>query len=151
MRNQHAGDVVPGAGALDRMAGGLSGGPAQPAPGWRRRAALGLGVAIVAILVWSVLFLAGAPGSFAMLVASLLSGLAATLASQPVTPSPPASVEPALPAESLRRLRHDLRGILSPALMTADRLLMTTQDPVAKRAAETMVETIERAEKRLAG
>ncbi len=50
---------------------------------------------------------------------------------------------------ALSRLRHDLRGILSPALLLADRLL-TSQDPLAKRTAETMILTIERAEKALA-
>ncbi len=45
-------------------------------------------------------------------------------------------------------MRHDLRGILSPALLTADRLT-TSQDPVARRAGETMVATIDRAEARL--
>lgn len=45
-------------------------------------------------------------------------------------------------------MRHDLRGILSPALLTADRLT-TSQDPVARRAGETMVATIDRAEERL--
>ena len=122
------------------------------AVGWRRRAALGLGVAVVALLVWAMLRLAGASDGAAMFVAAVLSGATASLASQPVTPAAaPLPVEPDLPAETLKRLRHDLRGILSPALMTADRLLMTTGDPLAKRAAETMVDTIERAEKRLAG
>ena len=51
--------------------------------------------------------------------------------------------------QALSRLRHDLRGILSPALLLADRLL-TSQDPLAKRTAETMILTIERAEKALA-
>ncbi len=46
------------------------------------------------------------------------------------------------------QLRHDLRGILSPALLTADRL-SNSQDPLARRAAETMIATIERAEIRL--
>lgn len=45
-------------------------------------------------------------------------------------------------------LRHDLRGILSPALLTADRLAMS-QDPVARRAGEAMISTVERAEARL--
>ncbi len=52
-------------------------------------------------------------------------------------------------AQASSRLRHDLRGILSPALLLADRLLMS-QDPLSKRTAETMILTIERAEKALA-
>ena len=47
------------------------------------------------------------------------------------------------------RLRHDLRGILSPALLLADRL-QASSDPLAKRAADAMIGTIERAEKALA-
>ena len=46
------------------------------------------------------------------------------------------------------QLRHDLRGILSPAMLTADRLT-TSQDPLMRRAAEAMISTVERAEERL--
>ncbi len=123
---------------------------ARPGRAWRRRGALGLGVAVVGLLVWSILSLSGADEGIAAFAAAAVSGLTASLASRPVTPVSAPSVEP-IETETLKRLRHDLRGILSPALMTADRLLMTTQDPIAKRAAQTMVETIERAEKRLAG
>ena len=49
----------------------------------------------------------------------------------------------------LSHLRHDLRGILSPALLLADRLSMS-EDPMAKRTAEAMIRTIERAEQALA-
>ncbi len=45
-------------------------------------------------------------------------------------------------------LRHDLRGILSPAYLTAERLL-NHADPVAKRAGEMMMKTIEKASERL--
>ncbi len=47
------------------------------------------------------------------------------------------------------RLRHDLRGILSPALLLADRLAMSP-DPNASRTAEAIIQTIERAEAALA-
>jgi len=46
-------------------------------------------------------------------------------------------------------LRHDLHGILSPALLTADRLL-NSPDPSVRRAGEVMVRTVERATARLA-
>jgi type II secretory pathway component PulJ len=46
-------------------------------------------------------------------------------------------------------LRHDLNGILSPALLSADRLL-DSQDPVARRAGEVMVRTVERTTARMA-
>ena len=41
-------------------------------------------------------------------------------------------------------LRHDLRGVLSPALMMSDRLL-NHQDPAVQRAGQTVVRSIERA------
>ena len=119
-----------------------------------RRAGLGLGVMAVAMLVWAALVVSGLGATPSVLCASALAGVTAALAARPVTPRPDTVVVAAdrvLDAETLRSLRHDLRGILAPALMTADRLLMSTQDPMAKRAAEAMVETIERAEKRLAG
>jgi len=46
-------------------------------------------------------------------------------------------------------LRHDLRGILSPALLTADRL-STSTDPAIRKAGEIVVRTVERATARLA-
>lgn len=51
-------------------------------------------------------------------------------------------------ARAAAQLRHDLRGILSPALLTADRLAMS-QDPASRRAGEAMIITVERAEQRL--
>ena len=45
-------------------------------------------------------------------------------------------------------LRHDLRGMLSPALLVADRLLAHA-DPVVVRAGETVVKSVRRAEARL--
>jgi hypothetical protein len=41
-------------------------------------------------------------------------------------------------------LRHDLRGILSPALMVTDRLL-NNPDPAVQRAGQAVVRTVERA------
>lgn len=41
------------------------------------------------------------------------------------------------------RLRHDLRGALSPALLMADRLQMQ-KDPVAQRASEVIGRTVDR-------
>lgn len=45
-------------------------------------------------------------------------------------------------------LRHDLRGILSPSLMMADRLL-DHADPKIRRVGEVMVQTVERCSERL--
>ena len=47
-------------------------------------------------------------------------------------------------AEQQRRLRHDIRGALSPALLMADRLLGNA-DPAVKRAGEIMVRCVDRA------
>ena len=44
----------------------------------------------------------------------------------------------------LRRLRHDLRGALSPAMLTADRLL-AHPDPTARRYGEVISQSVERA------
>jgi signal transduction histidine kinase len=44
----------------------------------------------------------------------------------------------------IARLRHDVRGALSPALLAADRLL-TSRDAATHRAAEICVTAIERA------
>ena len=46
-------------------------------------------------------------------------------------------------------LRHDLRGILSPSLMMADRLL-DHADPQIRRVGEVVVQTVERCIERLA-
>jgi len=45
---------------------------------------------------------------------------------------------------SVAKISHDLRNILSSALLVADRLQETT-DPVAKRAARTLIPAVERA------
>ena len=46
-------------------------------------------------------------------------------------------------------LRHDLRGILSPALLSADRLA-NSQDPASRKAADVVIRSVERATTRLA-
>jgi hypothetical protein len=46
-------------------------------------------------------------------------------------------------------LRHDLRGMLAPALIVVDRLL-NHSDPKVAKAGETVVKAITRAEQRLA-
>ncbi len=45
---------------------------------------------------------------------------------------------------AVARISHDLRGILSPALLTAERLQMS-QEPSIKRAGDTLVRAVERA------
>ena len=139
--------------------------PTPPQAAWRRRVLLGVGIAAVVLVVWGVLLLSGVGAGVSVFLAAVLSGVTAALASEPVArgggggrggggagPAGRAPTPAAVPVpvdDTVRRLRHDLRGILSPALMTADRLLMTTEDPIAKRAAEAMIETVEAAERRL--
>jgi hypothetical protein len=53
------------------------------------------------------------------------------------------------PQVDISRLRHDLNGILSPAMLTADRLL-AHGDPAVQRAGQIMATTVERAAARLA-
>jgi len=47
-------------------------------------------------------------------------------------------------SEERRQLRHDLRGALSPALLTVDRLL-DNADPSVRRAGEMTLRAVERA------
>ena len=49
----------------------------------------------------------------------------------------------------LSGLRHDIRGILSPALLVADKLI-GHEEPGIRRAGEVMVRTVDRATTRLA-
>ena len=59
-------------------------------------------------------------------------------------PSPPgAAGKEAVRQEAHRKLRHDIRGALSPALLTADRLLMH-KEPAIQRAGDIMVQAIEK-------
>ena len=51
--------------------------------------------------------------------------------------------------QQVATLRHDLRGILSPAMLVADRLL-DNPDPGVKRAGEMVVRMVERMTARLA-
>ncbi len=46
--------------------------------------------------------------------------------------------------EQQRRLRHDIRGVLSPILLTADRLV-NHSDPAVQRSGAILVRTVERA------
>jgi hypothetical protein len=45
-------------------------------------------------------------------------------------------------------LRHDVRGMLSPALMVADRLV-AHEDPVVARAGDVIARTVQRVTDRL--
>ena len=109
--------------------------------------AFGATGATLALLGLGVPFLAGAVAS------GVATGLAmyGALATQPVAPPPSASAE-ALELRAqlidyrahVATLRHDLRGVLSPALMMSDRLL-NHADPGVQRAGQSVVRSVERA------
>ncbi len=67
------------------------------------------------------------------------------------TPSATPQADPPSPAprESGVTLRHDVRGMLAPALMVSDRLL-AHPDPDVKRAGEVVARTVQRVTDRLA-
>lgn len=46
--------------------------------------------------------------------------------------------------ETLRSLRHELRNVLSPAMMMAERL-STNADPAVQRAAKIILDSLDRA------
>ena len=119
------------------------------------RVILGLGVACVTALVFGLVFAAGLGTALAIAAGALVGGATAAVAAVPSSGrhadethagSARETVTTSLEsADVLSRLRHDLRGVLSPALLTADRLLASSDDPTVRRAAETMIETVERA------
>jgi hypothetical protein len=94
--------------------------------------------------------LAGSAAATALLLPRLraASATAASLALR-LDEAGAAQVQLAELRANLASLRHDLRGILSPALLIADRLITNT-DPAIKRAGEVMIRTVERASARLA-
>ncbi len=128
--------------------------PPAPPDRARIRAGIAAGVGVIAAAI--VGRVGGLATVWVVVLAVVLAASAAFAFA--FAPGEPAAVPVEAPAPiqatddedaRWRSLRHDLRGILSPALLMADRLLMSTQDPLAKRAAETMIDGIERAEKRL--
>lgn len=94
------------------------------------------------------------PGLMALGVGMVLFGRTGAAARRALADATARAVAAEARSETLARaaaqMRHDLRGILSPALLTADRLAMS-QDPASRRAGEAMITTVERAEQRLRG
>jgi hypothetical protein len=117
----------------------------------RRAAVLAVAACIVLVSAW----LAYPPvGPFIALSGGMLGWLLARAwpaATAPAaTPLPaPAFVEPEDTSVTIRALRHDLRGILSPAMLIADRL-QSHADPAVQRAGAVVMRTVERAAARLA-
>ena len=119
-----------------------------PASQRRRATFLLIGAIIMVAAAWAVAPMAGPP-------IAILAGLYGWLAGWFV--QPPAPVAAAHPPEpepiaeshdSVAVLRHDLRGILSPALLVTDRLL-THDDPSVQRAGEVVARTVQRVTDRL--
>jgi len=115
----------------------------------RRRAPfLLIGAIVMVAAAWAVAPMAGPP-------IAVLAGLYGWLAgwfmrpSAPVAKETPPAPEP-IPEDdnSISILRHDLRGILSPALLVTDRLL-THDDPAVQRAGEVVARTVQRVTDRL--
>ncbi len=134
------------------IAGDSLTGPSTP----RRRAFfLLLGAVVMAAAAW---VLDGAAGVPVAAGAALFGWLAcwimrpappAVLASPPPAPKPTTgSAAPPFDREALSALRHDLRGILSPALLMSDRLI-AHPDPAIQRAGDVILRTVERATARL--
>ena len=102
--------------------------------------------------------LAGPGWMMAVLLSSAVGVVAAVLAGR----TPRGALAPSETPESLQRaarlaqleeqtraLRHDLRGILAPAMLVADRLSENT-DPKIAKAGDTIVRAVNRASERLA-
>ncbi len=126
----------------------------------RRKMAVGLGLAagILVVAAW----LADAPAGPGVALAGLLLGwliarglgppasLAAPVVVAPsAEPAPSVQPDPAIEGAAITALRHDLRGILSPAMLIADRLA-SHDDPSVQKAGDVITRTVERAAARLA-
>ena len=115
------------------------------------------GLCLLAALLLAVAWLTDRPAGPVMALAGGVIGWLVCRMSAPVAALPPADSTPAASSVQERdewtkqfsALRHDLRGILSPAMLIADRLL-AHQDPAVQRAGEVVNRTVERAAARLA-
>ncbi|MCP1242078.1 hypothetical protein GOB86_05925 [Acetobacter lambici] len=67
----------------------------------------------------------------------------------PATPQPATPPSPTAPlGKDDPKLRHDIRGIISPAMLVAEQLLLS-QDPATKKAATTINDSLDRLTARL--
>ncbi len=127
-------------------------GPSTP---WHRALFVSVGAIITGAAAW---MLSGAVGVPIALFAALFGWLAcwitrpapvpALTAAAPAPEERPGPVAPPLDRDALSALRHDLRGILSPALLMSDRLI-AHPDPAIQRAGDVILRTVERATARL--
>ena len=113
------------------------------------------GFGLLAALLLAVAWLTDKPAGPVMALAGgvvgwLLCRMSASVTPMPTAePTPPAAQEREEWAKQFSALRHDLRGILSPAMLIADRL-QSHEDPAVQRAGEVVNRTVERAAARLA-
>ena len=120
--------------------------------GVERLAALAAILSLAAIGLALALTSLGVPLLLAALLAATASGMAQFTALRQQQPAPlpdrPDERDMQARLEEYRSatasLRHDLRGVMSPALMMSDRLL-NHQDPAVQRAGQAVVKSIERA------
>ncbi|GAA3667997.1 MULTISPECIES: hypothetical protein [Acetobacter] len=95
----------------------------------------------------------GAPHSLTPAFVGLAGACAAWIATRQPAPAP-ARQEDASPSpaatlgENDPKLRHDIRGIISPVMLVADQLALST-DPATKKAAETINDSLDRLTARL--
>ena len=115
-----------------------------------RYSILGAASALASTYVSLMLAGLGLPLLVAALLAAVCAGLVLLTAGPASSPPPDRSAEDALRrtldvyVTEVASLRHDLRGVLSPALMMTDRLLKHA-DPSVQRAGSAVVRSIERA------
>jgi hypothetical protein len=116
--------------------------------------ATGFGTALGAVGLTLALVGLGLPFLAAALLSGCIAGLIHALAASALQPRPaptpdtPPATDLAAQLDAYRThtasLRHDLRGVLSPALMMSDRLLKHG-DPAVQRAGSAVVKSIDRA------
>ncbi len=121
-------------------------GPSTP----RRRAFfLLLGGVVMVVAAWLVAPMAGAPIAITAALYGWMAGWLVRYAPAAKTAPPPVVAAPASGAQDANAvLRHDLRGILSPALMVTDRLL-SHGDPAVRKSGEVVAKTVQRLTDRL--
>lgn len=118
-------------------------------------AALCGGLAFVAAGGTVALMRQGVPFILAAPALAALAAVVVHATARRWQPAPPASIGVDPDAAALRdrvgqleatasTLRHDLRGVLSPALMMADRLV-SHPDPAVRRAGDAVVRSVDRA------
>jgi hypothetical protein len=95
----------------------------------------------------------GAPHRLTPVIVGLAGACAAWIATRQPGPTPTrqedASPSPvAASGENDPKLRHDIRGIISPVMLIADQLALSP-DPATKKAAETINDSLDRLTARL--